>query len=217
MPDSFSLLESFTSNASGFRFCFWDHRKHQVSTQHIYLYEFKHPVLLDNLDSKKWFDLSRNSTIFGAVQSYFQKRTLVAYASSQGKTQTSVRRMDKLLWLILVSFWIFVLSFFVSWRSCRKDFFLCFNIYSVGVLNSSCCIKKKSFSSFQKKKASPHICWKRTMLIPWEVSCTSVAPRSSMATDADALMICEAKTSAFMWTSDYFHLVEFGGVVPFSR
>ena len=57
---------------------------------------------------------SRNSTIFGAVQSYFQKRTLVAYASSQGKTQTSVRRMDKLLWLILVLFWIFFLSFFVS-------------------------------------------------------------------------------------------------------
>ena len=144
MPDSFSLLESFTSNASGFRFFFWDHRKHQVSTQLIYLYEFKHPVVLDNLESKKWFDLSRNPTIFRAVQSYFQKRTLVAYASSQGKTQTSVRRMDKLLWLILVLFWIFFLSFFVSWRLCCKDFFLCFNIYSVGVLNSTCCIKKKS-------------------------------------------------------------------------
>jgi len=32
---------------------FWEHRKHQVSTQLIYLYEFKHPVVLDNLDSKK--------------------------------------------------------------------------------------------------------------------------------------------------------------------
>jgi len=129
MPASFNLLEYVASNSGGFRFIFWKHRKHQGSNQLTHVHEFNHLVMLDHMDSKKRTDISRNSTVIGAVPDYFQKRTRVAYASSQGETQTTVRRMDKFLWLSLVLVLIFFfLSLFPEVRVV-KTFFLCFNIY----------------------------------------------------------------------------------------